>query len=58
MLGPLRNWAKVRFSTTRLPAPFYVVSHERSGTHFLINTLLKNAVLKPDYEPPCPQAPQ
>jgi hypothetical protein len=49
MLGPLRNWAKVRFSTTRLPAPFYVVSHERSGTHFLINTLLKNAVLRPEY---------
>ena len=26
------------------PASFYVISHERSGTHFAINTLLKNAL--------------
>ena len=49
MIGKLRNWAKVTLSAAHPPAPFYVVSHERSGTHFLINTLLKNAVLKPDY---------
>jgi hypothetical protein len=25
---------------------FYVISHERSGTHFVINTILKNAFIK------------
>jgi len=49
MIGRFRNWTKSHLSSARQPAPFYVVSHERSGTHFLINTLLKNAVLKPDY---------
>ena len=49
MLGRLRNWVKIRSSATHLPAPFYVVSHERSGTHFLINTLLRNAVLHRGY---------
>jgi hypothetical protein len=49
MLGRFRNWAAVTLSATHLPAPFYVVSHERSGTHFLINTLLNNAVLHPEY---------
>lgn len=27
--------------------PFYVVSHERSGTHFAINTLFRNAYVRP-----------
>jgi hypothetical protein len=49
MLGPLRNWTKVRFSGRRPASPFYVVSHERSGTHFMINTLLRNAVLHPGF---------
>ena len=26
--------------------PFYVISHERSGTHFTVNNILKNAVVK------------
>jgi hypothetical protein len=27
--------------------PFYVVSHERSGTHFMINTIFANAYVRP-----------
>lgn len=37
---------------TRLLAPremFYVVTHERSGTHLFINTLIRNTVLLPAY---------
>jgi hypothetical protein len=50
MSARLRHWVnRARFATARLPAPFYVVSHERSGTHFLINTLEKNALLRPGY---------
>ena len=26
--------------------PFYIVTHERSGTHFLINTLLRNTIVR------------
>lgn len=29
--------------------PFYVISHERSGTHFLINTILKNAFVRQNH---------
>ena len=32
-----------------LPPPFYIITHERSGTHFLINTLFKNAILHKPY---------
>jgi hypothetical protein len=49
MLGRFRNWAAVKLSATYQPALFYVVSHERSGTHVLINTLVNNAVLHPEY---------
>ena len=32
------------------PAPlFYVISHERSGTHFLINTILRNTYIRQDW---------
>jgi hypothetical protein len=48
VLGQLRDWIiGGRFSARGLPAAFYVVGHERSGTHFLINTLSRNAVLRP-----------
>lgn len=31
------------------PAPCYVVGHERSGTHLLLNTLLRNADVQPQF---------
>jgi len=34
-----RNWA---FNLLAPKTPFYVISHERSGTHFAINTLFRN----------------
>jgi hypothetical protein len=40
---------KVRSLLSSRPAPFYVASHERSGTHFLINTLSKNTALRPEF---------
>jgi hypothetical protein len=35
------------FATLRKKTPFYVVSHERSGTHFTINTIFANAYVVP-----------
>jgi len=41
--------SKTGLAAAQSPAPFYVVSHERSGTHFLINTLERNTVVRPGY---------
>jgi len=50
VLGPLRTLAnKAKSATTRPPASFYVSAHERGGSHFVINTLLRNAVVQPEY---------
>jgi len=50
MCAQLRQWANtVASAPTRAPAPFYVAAHERSGTHFLINTLSRNALLRPRF---------
>ena len=50
MLGPLRSLVnKAKSATTRPPAPFYVAAHERAGSHFVINTLIRNAVVHPEF---------
>jgi hypothetical protein len=49
MLGQLRNRLKRRLSGKSLPAPFYVAAHERSGMHFMINTITTNAVTRPGH---------
>lgn len=41
---PVESLLVERFSPK---APFYVISHERSGTHFLINTLTRNTYIRP-----------
>jgi hypothetical protein len=44
--------AQIKNSIREQVAPdilFYVISHERSGTHFCINTILKNTFLRPGY---------
>ena len=49
MLGPLRSLVKKAKLSARRPAPFYVAAHERAGSHFVINTLIENAVVHPEY---------
>jgi hypothetical protein len=50
VIGPLRSLVnKAKTATTRRPTPFYVAGHERTGSHFVINTLIANAVVHPEY---------
>jgi hypothetical protein len=41
------NPSQALFALLAKKEPFYVVSHERSGTHFAINTLFANAYVQP-----------
>lgn len=41
------NPSRAIFAFLAKKAPFYVVSHERSGTHFAINTLFANTYVQP-----------
>ncbi len=49
-LGTLRRQLGDRLVTCRAPDRLiYVISHERSGTHFVMNTLLRNTYIRPGF---------